>query len=184
MLRDLTEGIIHGNPPVILTPALLVTAWFIRAAIQQRVRVALIVCGAVEVLIGMALAGLMATHILGSMVRRVRLKEEMWVRFEPHVRFAGVPYDFRLYSLVLFAVLGFWAGVSYVRAGRRMTLGDAGRWRSAAWTSVALVALVAPLLPLQSLFTMPVLAMTAREPVARAGQRRSESRDCPRSPTA
>jgi hypothetical protein len=89
---------------------------------------------------------------------RDRLKEEMWVRFEPHVRIAGVPYDFRLYALVLFGVIGGWCGVAAARAAGRMARGESEAWRLVARAWILTPALVAPILPLQP-FAAPVLGM-------------------------
>lgn len=177
MLEYLTEDVVHGGPLTILLPVLVVTAWLVRAALRQRARPALIVYGALQVLAGMLLVDLMVGHIIGVVVRRITLKEEMWVRFEPHVRFAGVPYDFRIYSLVLFAVLGAWAGIVYVRSGWRTTRGDAQAWRGATRASVGLAALVAPLLPLQAFFALQMLVLSAFGlTVALASRRSLESR--------
>jgi hypothetical protein len=156
-LSPLTESIIHGNPPLILGIAL---ATAIAIASRRRVKIATTICAVIEAFLGTTLIGLMATHILGVIVRRVRLKEQMWVRFEPHVRIAGVPYDFRFYALILFGVLGGWAGLCALRAAVRMARGDSRAWRLAASSWILTAALVAPLLPLQD-FAAPVLCMCA-----------------------
>jgi hypothetical protein len=84
----------------------------------------------------------------------------MWVRFESHVRLADVPYDFRIYSLILFGVLGTWAAVRCVRSANSIAQGDPAAW---AWTFMTV--LVAPMLPLQP-FALPVLCMSAAGIVA------------------
>jgi hypothetical protein len=111
-------------------------------------------------LIGALIACLMADHFLAVIVRRIQLKEEMWVRFEPHVRIGGVPWDFRIYSLLLLGVLTAWAGVSFVRSAVRLAHGDLSGWPLALRATLATVALVAPLTPLSS-FPVQVLAMAA-----------------------
>jgi hypothetical protein len=95
----------------------------------------------------------------------MRLREEMWVRFEPHVRLAGMPYDFRIYSLILFGVLGTWAAVRCVRAANSIAQGDSGAWSASAWSWSLMAALVAPILPLQP-FAFPILCMSAAGIVA------------------
>jgi hypothetical protein len=160
MSKIFIESVIHGNPPVILAVALTGTVLILRRAATARPSFRMMACGAVQAFLGIALAALMTAHILGTIVRRVRLKEQMWVRFEPHVSLAGIPYDFRLYSLVLFGVLGVWAGLHCTKAASRMARGDSGAWRAAALSWTLTAALVTPILPLQP-FAAPILAMCA-----------------------
>src|SRR5215467_7797823 len=100
MLSSLSEQLLHGAPTVIFPPGLIGAGWFVRNALIQGVRKGMLVLTAAEALAGTLLATLMADHCVAVIIRRVRLKEEMWVWFEPHIRVAGVPYDFRFYALI------------------------------------------------------------------------------------
>jgi hypothetical protein len=111
-------------------------------------------------LIGVVIACLMADHCLVVIVRRIQLKEEMWVRFEPHVRIGGAPWDFRLYSLLLLGVLTAWSGASLARSATLLMHGDLSGWTLTLRTALATGALIAPLIPLSS-FPIQVLAMNA-----------------------
>jgi hypothetical protein len=75
------------------------------------------------------------------------------VRFEPHVRIAGVPYDFRFYALLLLGALTAWAGVSFVRSAIQLANGNVTGWRLAVRTALATVALVGPRAPLSSRYS-------------------------------
>jgi len=61
-------------------------------------------------------------------------------------------YDFRLYSLLLLAALLIWAGVQCLRAAPGLSRGSAEARRSAVRASVVVLAIVAPLIPIQAVF--------------------------------
>jgi hypothetical protein len=158
VLQSLTQQILHGAPTVILPPTLAGAGWFVRRAIGSGTRASLVAWTATEALVGMVITSLMADHVLAVLVRRITLREEMWVRFEPHVRVAGVPYDFRFYALLLLGILTAWIGINFVRSAWRLAQGDTAGWRLTLRTALATVALVGPLLPLSE-FPFQVLAM-------------------------
>jgi hypothetical protein len=79
---------------------------------------------------------LMADHFLAVLLRRIHLKEEMWVRFEPHVRIGGVPYDFRFYALLLLGALTAWRGIGCVRPAVPLANRDISGWQLAVRTGL------------------------------------------------
>ena len=148
LVLSLTEQIFHGAPTIVLPPGLLGTGWFVRVAMNRGARARLIAWTAAQTLVGAMITCLMADHFLAVLLRRIHLKEEMWVRFEPHVRIAGVPYDFRFYALLLLGALTAWCGVGFVRSAVRLANGDISGWQLAVRIGLAAVALVGPLAPL------------------------------------
>jgi hypothetical protein len=150
---------LHGAPTVILPPGLLGTGWLVRSAVRRGIRGGLVAWTGAQALVGSVLACLMADHTLAVLVRRAQTKEEMWVRFEPHVRIAGVPYDFRLYGLLLLGVLTAWLGIGFVRSAWRLVSGDYSGWRLAVQTTAVTVAVAGPLIPLSE-FPIQVLMMS------------------------
>jgi len=159
-LPSLTDQILHGAPTIVLPPGLLGTGWFVRVAVHRGARTRVIAWTAAQTLVGAVITCLMADHFLAVLVRRIQLKEEMWARFEPHVRIAGVPYDFRFYALLLLGALTAWSGISFVRSAMRLANGDVTGWRLAVRTALATVALVGPLAPLSS-FPVQIVGMSA-----------------------
>jgi hypothetical protein len=152
------EAFLHGSPEAILPLVAIGLGLLIPSAIRRRNCPGAIACGSVCAGIGMLLCGLMLSHTAGVIARRLRLKEAMWVRFEPHVTFSGIPYDFRIYSLILFGVLAMWSGVISTRAGIRAAHGDPSAWTPGMRASAAMICLVLPLVPLQN-FALQVVAM-------------------------
>ena len=65
--------------------------------------------------------------------------------------FASI-YNFRLYSLLLLPALLIWAGVSCLRAAPSLGRGSVEARRAALRASVLALAIVAPLIPFQTLF--------------------------------
>jgi hypothetical protein len=70
-------------------------------------------------------------------------------------------YNFRVYSLLLLGALLIWAGVVSLRAAPGLGRGSVEARRAALRASVAVLALVAPLIPIQKLFgiLLSVLSM-------------------------
>jgi hypothetical protein len=158
-LHALAEQVLHGAPSIILPPGLISAGWLVRKGVQRGARAWVIATTATQALVGALITCLMADHTLAVFVRRIQLKEEMWVRFEPHVRIAGIPWDFRLYALLLLGMLAAWSGIRFVQSAIRLANGDLDGWPSTLRTAAATTALVAPLIPLSS-FPIQVLAMT------------------------
>src|SRR5207253_1382615 len=55
---------------------------------------------AVNLFCGLLIACFSSAHLIAVTVRRIDLKIPAWVSGEPHAMIAGVPYDFRIYSLL------------------------------------------------------------------------------------
>ena len=62
---------------------------------------AALAASAVNLVCGLLIVSSSSAHLIAVTVRRVHLKIPAWVSGEPHAVIAGVPYDFRIYSLLL-----------------------------------------------------------------------------------
>lgn len=73
----------------------------------------------------------------------------------------GAIYNFRLYSLLLLAALIIWAGVKCLRAAPSLSRRSVEARRTALRASVVVLAIVAPLIPIQRVFgtLLTVLSM-------------------------
>lgn len=76
---------------------------------------------------------------------------------------AGSMYDFRVYSLLLLGALLIWAGVESLRAAQSLSRGSAEARRTALRVAMVVVAIVAPLIPIQRVFgiLLTVLSLLA-----------------------
>ncbi len=70
---------------------------------------------------------------------------------EPHVTLFGLPYDFRLYSLLLFGVLVAYYAVRGMMAANRMTKHARQGIRSAIRNDLAVVLVSVPAIPLSDI---------------------------------
>jgi hypothetical protein len=92
---------------------------------------------------GLVLTGAMLAHSAEVVTRAVARAAVS--------NFASV-YNFRLYSLLLLAALLIWAGVQCLRAAPQLSRGSAKARRAAVRASVVVLAIVAPLIPIQTVF--------------------------------
>src|SRR5437899_8196481 len=84
---------------------------------------AALTAAAVNLLCGLLIAGFSSAHLIAVTVRRIHLKIPAWVSGEPHAMIAGVPYDFRIYSLVLFGSVILAGGLISIRASMGIARG-------------------------------------------------------------
>jgi len=63
-------------------------------------------------------------------------------------------YDFRFYSLLLLGVLLIWRGIWYLLAVTKLSRGDMAGWRIALNNTFVVLAIVVPLIPIQTLFAV------------------------------
>jgi hypothetical protein len=99
----------------------------------------------------------------------------------------GAAYDFHIYSLLLLGALLTWAGAECLRAAPRLGGGSTQARRTAVRATVAALAIVAPLIPIQMVFgialsvlsilTLLVLARSSptSESIPRPAQARSRA---------
>ena len=65
---------------------------------------------------------------------------------------ASWTYDFRFYSLQLLGVLLIWCGIRYLRATLKISRGEVEGRRMAWGNTLVILAIVVPLIPIQTLF--------------------------------
>src|SRR4051812_46044012 len=70
--------------------------------------------------VGSIVALLMIVHCVAVVLVWLQTREGHWVAGEPHVMINGVPWDFRIYGLLLFGAIGVGCGVASVMAGSGM----------------------------------------------------------------
>jgi hypothetical protein len=123
---------------------LLATAAAIALALRARRRAApwpAVAAGAVTLFCGALTAGLAALHLAAILGRALADKG--------HGGAPGFAYDFGFYSLVLVGVVILVPALVCVAQAPRLTAGDPRAWRRAAWANLVLVAVNAPLAPIQ-----------------------------------
>ena len=67
-------------------------------------------------------------------------------------------YDFRFYSLELLGALLIWCGIRYLWAAMRLSRGEVAGLRIALGNTLVVLAIVAPLIPIQTFFAVPLTA--------------------------
>jgi hypothetical protein len=72
---------------------------------------------------------------------------------------AGVPYDFRIYSLLLFGVVILAGGLTAIRASAGIVRGDSDARRRASRAMLMVLAVVIPVMPMQD--AAPILIVPA-----------------------
>lgn len=130
------------NPELfVLLAAVVGIVIFILDGWRRKVPAGLIVVGTLALVCGLmnfALAGLHAGAVIGRALRgRGTGGAEVFT------------YDFRFYSLVLLGVVIAIPGFLCLVSARGITKGSAQAWKKAVWSSVALLAVNVPLMPLQ-----------------------------------
>jgi len=114
---------------------------------------------AVNLLCGFLIACFSSAHLIAVTVRRIRLKIPAWVEGEPHAMIAGVPYDFRIYSLLLFGSVILVGALITIRASLGIARGDAEARRRSMRAMVMVLATVIPVMPMQD--AAPILIVPA-----------------------
>src|SRR6185436_9854120 len=114
---------------------------------------------AVNLLCGFLIACFSSAHLIAVTVRRIRLKIPAWVPGEPHAMIAGVPYDFRIYSLLLFGTVILAGGLTAIRASAGIARGDSHARRRASRAMLVVLAVVIPVTPMQE--AAPILIVPA-----------------------
>ena len=134
------------------------TAIFLRTVVKRRVPLMLGFASALQFLTSLLATFLMVLHIVGVVAHRIVQKKGAWVQNEPHILFYGVPYDFRLYSLVLLGVVmailsvqGMIAAYGMLHANRQCAFSEAIR------SNALLLAITLPVMPLQPFAVMVVI---------------------------
>jgi hypothetical protein len=134
--------------------ATLAFAWTMR---RRRASGRLLLAGSAALFSGILSAVLVAAHVVVFIATRAAQSADAATKIawasKPII--AGVPYDMRLYSVLLLAVVILVLAVRCVRAAPAIAIGMARGWRSAVHASLILIALSVPLIPLQS-FAFPV----------------------------
>ena len=121
---------------------------------------------AVNLLCGLLIAGFSSAHLIAVSVRRIHLKIPAWVPGEPHAMIAGVPYDFRIYSLLLFGSVILAGGLISIRASLGIARDDSEARRRSARAMVMVLATVIPVMPMQD--AAPILIVPAAVSLAAA----------------
>jgi hypothetical protein len=101
-----------------------------------------VAAGAVTLFCGVVIGGLISLHLAAILGSALAGKGH-----------GGAPrfvYDFGFYSLVLLGVVILVPALVSIAQAPRLTAGDSRAWRRAAWSSLALVAVNAPLAPIQN----------------------------------
>jgi hypothetical protein len=105
--------------------------------------------GAVNLVCGLLITVFSSAHLVAVTLRRIQFKIPAWVTGETHAMIAGVPYDFRIYSLVLFGAVTLSAGMVIIRSSLGVGRGEAGARRQAVWAMLIVLATVIPVIPIQ-----------------------------------
>jgi hypothetical protein len=104
---------------------------------------------AVNLLCGLLISGFSSAHLIAVTLQRIDLKVPAWVSGEPHAMIAGVPYDFRIYSLILFGVVILAGGLTSIRASLGIARGDSNAGRRSSRAMLMVLAVVIPVMPMQ-----------------------------------
>ena len=134
--------------------ATLAFAWTIR---RRRASARLLLAASAAMFCGILSAVLVSTHVVIFIVTRASQSVDVPTRiaWSKKLIIAGVPYDMRLYSILLLAAVILIPAIRCVRGAGIMAIGAAAGWRSAVQGSLLLIACSVPLIPLQP-FALPV----------------------------
>jgi hypothetical protein len=134
--------------------ATLAFGWTIR---RRRASAKLLLAGSAALFCGVLSAMLVLTHVVIFIATRAAQTAEVTTRiaWSKKLIIAGVPYDMRLYSILLLAAVMLVPAVQCIRAATTTAIGVAEGWRSTVHASLLLIALSVPLIPLQP-FALPV----------------------------
>jgi hypothetical protein len=114
---------------------------------------------AVNLFCGLVITCFSSAHLIAVTLRRIELRIPAWVSGEPHAAIAGVPYDFRIYSLLLFGVVILAGGLTAIRASAGIVRGDSDARRRASRAMLMVLAVVIPVMPMQD--AAPILIVPA-----------------------
>ena len=120
---------------------------------------AALTAAAVNLLCGLLIAGFSSAHLIAVTVRWIHLKIPAWVSGEPHAMIAGVPYDFRIYSLVLFGSVILAGGLISIRASMGIARGGSDARLRSTRAMAMVLATVIPVMPMQD--AAPILIVPA-----------------------
>jgi hypothetical protein len=108
---------------------------------RRQAPVILLVVGTVDALCGLASFLLGGAHFFGVVGRALQGKGLHGAQ--------AFTYDFRFYSLVMLGLLLVVPGALCLRSARGLTKGEAAAWNNAFWSSIVLVVINGPLIPIQ-----------------------------------
>jgi hypothetical protein len=114
---------------------------------------------AVNALCGTLIAAFSSAHLVAVIARRITLRIPAWTPGEPDATIAGVPYDFRIYSLVLFGVVILAGAVAALQASPGVARGEQNARRRASNAFWMILAAVVPVMPIQE--AAPILIVPA-----------------------
>ena len=100
-----------------------------------------------------------SAHLVAVTARRIDLKIPAWAPGEPHAMLGNVPYDFRIYSLVLFGAVILAGGLTALRASVGIARGQEDARRRASNAFLMVLAVVVPVMPMQD--AAPILIVPA-----------------------
>ena len=123
--------------------------WFAIAARRRRCLATLTVVGTIGFFTGTLITALGVGHLIAVVSRAVSGEGS-----GPGGTFA---YDFRFYALVLLGMLLMAGGAGCFAPARGLTRGETRAWKTALWSTVALLAINLPLIPVQGLALSPFL---------------------------
>ena len=126
---------------IALLVVIVATVWFARDARRRLAPTALVVVGTFDFFGGFLSFGLASLHLAAVMAQALSGRGP-----------GGVPtfaYDFRFYSLVLLGAVIVIPGLLCAIYARGLTRGDTLAWKTVVWSSLALLAINAPLVPIQ-----------------------------------
>jgi hypothetical protein len=161
--------------------ATLAFAWTIR---RRRASARLLLAGSAALFCGILSTALVSTHVVIFMVTRAVQSTDAANRiaWSKKLIIAGVPYDMRLYTVLLLAVVILVPAVRCVRAASSVAIGAAEGWRPAVQASLLLIGLSVPLIPLQP-FALP-MAIAAFVSLNTAFMARRDLKTAARRPAA
>ncbi len=138
------------DPPFLVLYATIGGAiWFAIAARRRGCLAALSAVATISFFNGTLIAALGAGHFIAVVNQAVSGQGS-----GPGGAFA---YDFRFYALVLLGMLLIAGGVGCFTPARGLTRGEARAWKVTVWSTVALLAINLPLIPVQGLALSPFL---------------------------
>jgi hypothetical protein len=128
--------------------ATLAFAWTIR---RRRASARLLLAGSAALFCGILSAVLVSTHVVVFTVTRAAQTADATTRiaWSKKLIIAGVPYDMRLYSVILLAIVVLIPAIRCIRAAATVAIGAAEGWRSVVRANLLLIAVSVPLIPLQ-----------------------------------
>jgi hypothetical protein len=153
---------VFDDPCYLLITILAVfTALFLRRVVQERLPLPLGFAAALQFVTSLLVASLMILHTVAVIAYRITERKAAWATNEPHITYFGIPYDFRIYSLVLLGVLTSVLAGRGMAAANALIQGNRAAFAEGIRLNLLLLVVSIPAVPLQRVAVMVVVPAAA-----------------------